>query len=147
KAFCDGHNIAFAKDLTVDVIEDFKVSHYLPGKEATTRANAFAKLRCFLREAFRREWIAKPIAEQVRTYVAEPEQKSPYTDAEVSAILAGALNLNRGRGGYASHPETFRLLLDLMLETGMRVSDALAFDPSHLEKGDSMWIYPYVQTK
>ena len=45
KAFCDSRNIAFAKDLTVDVIEDFKVSHHLPGKEATTRANAFAKLR------------------------------------------------------------------------------------------------------
>jgi len=83
----------------------------------------------------------------VRPYAAQPEQKSPYTDSEVTAILDGALKLNRGRGGYASHPETFRLLLELMLETGMRVSDALSFDPSRLEKGDSMWIYSYVQTK
>jgi integrase len=35
-----------------------------------------------------------------------------------------------------------------MLETGMRVSDAIRFDPSVAEKGESgLWIYSYVQRK
>jgi integrase/recombinase XerD len=66
----------------------------------------------------------------------------------VKKILDEALNLNGGREGYASAPNTFRLLLELMLETGMRVSDAVRFDPSVLHKGESgLWIYGYVQRK
>lgn len=71
----------------------------------------------------------------------------PYTDDEVDLILAGAAKLNGGREGYAGAPETFRLLLELMLETGMRVSDAVRFNPAAIEKGDSLWIYTYTQEK
>jgi len=35
-----------------------------------------------------------------------------------------------------------------MLETGMRVSDAIRFNPKHLERGSSgLWVYSYVQRK
>jgi integrase len=35
-----------------------------------------------------------------------------------------------------------------MLETGMRVSDAIRFDPSVLQRGESgLWVYTYVQSK
>ena len=66
---------------------------------------------------------------KVTTVKAVYEQKEPYTDEEVAAILEEALMLNGGTHGYAKHPETFRLLLELMLETGLRVGDAVGFDP------------------
>jgi integrase/recombinase XerD len=34
-----------------------------------------------------------------------------------------------------------------MLETGMRVGDAIRFDPSTVVKGDHLWIYTFVMQK
>ena len=34
-----------------------------------------------------------------------------------------------------------------MLETGLRVGDAVGFDPGALDKGDSLWIYTYQPQK
>jgi integrase/recombinase XerD len=145
-AYCEKRGVHFMREMTVDLLEDFKVEG-LPTLANTTKGITVAKLRCFLREAFRREWITASLAERVRPHRAVYEQKVPYTDAEVDLILAGAAKLNGGREGYAGSPETFRLLLELMLETGMRVSDAVRFDPVALQKGDSLWIYVYVQQK
>jgi len=69
--------------------------------------------------------------------------KEPYTDEEIAAILDGALQLDGGSHGYAKQPKTFRLLLELMLATGLRVGDAVAFDPRAISKGDALWIYTY----
>jgi integrase len=55
--------------------------------------------------------------------------------------------LDGGTHGYAKQPETFRLLLELMLATGLRVGDAVAFDPRELAKGDTLWIYTYQPQK
>jgi integrase len=145
--YCSSRGAGQMSELTVDLLEDFKI-HGLPDIMDTTRKVAVVKLKTFLREALRREWIAKPLAEQVSRYEATHEEKEPYTDTEVSCILAGALKVpHGGRGKYAKYPETFRLLLELMLETGMRVSDAVRFDPRLLRKGDSLWVYAFTQQK
>jgi integrase/recombinase XerD len=133
------------REMTVDLLERFKVNG-LPGKAGTTKKTYTAKMRAFLREAFRREWIVKPLAEQVKAFEAVYEEKEPYSDEEVGKILEGALELNGGIG-YAKYPKTFRLLLELMLECGFRVSDAVRFDPAQLSKGQVMWIYPYKMMK
>jgi integrase/recombinase XerD len=145
-AYFEKRGVSFMQELTVGLIEEFKVEG-LPKLANTTKGITVAKLRCFLREAYRLEWIKKPLAEQVRPHRAVYEQKVPYTDAEVGLILAGAAKLNGGREGYAGAPATFRLLLELMLETGMRVSDAVRFDPAKVRKGDSLWIYTFTQEK
>ena len=133
RAYCAGRGAVYMRDLSVDLLEDFKVN---------------AKLRCFLRVAFRRGWTPTPLAEGVTPHTAPPEQKEPYSNEEVKKILDEALKLNGGRDGYASAPNTFRLLLELMLETGMRVSDAIRFDPAVLQRGESgLWIYGCVQRK
>ena len=62
-------------------------------------------------------------------------------------ILDEALQLNGGTHGYAKQPKTFRLLLELMLETGMRVGDAIRYDPSVAVKGEHLWIYTFVPQK
>ncbi len=141
-----GRGVYFMREITVDLLERFKVKG-MPGKAGTTKKTYTAKMRAFLREAFRREWITKPLAEQVKGYEAVYEEKEPYTDQEVEKILAEALKLNGGRVGYAKHPETFRLLVELMLECGLRVSDAVRFDPAKLAKGQVMWVYPFKMMK
>jgi integrase len=83
----------------------------------------------------------------VTTVKAVYEQKEPYSDEEITTILDHASQLDGGTHGYAKRPETFRLLLELMLATGLRVGDAVAFDPRTLSKGDTLWIYTYQPQK
>jgi integrase/recombinase XerD len=75
------------------------------------------------------------------------EQKEPYSDEEVKLILDGALELHGGTHGYAKLPKTFRLLLELMLETGMRVGDAIRYDAAVPYKSGHLWIYTFVPQK
>ncbi len=115
--------------------------------EDTSRATTDAKIRCFLRTAFRREWIKRAMVERVTTVRAVYEQKEPYTDSEVEAIFKETLKLDGGTHSYAKHPRTLKLLLELMLSTGLRVGDAVSFDPRSLSQGDSLWIYTYQPQK
>ena len=138
--FCAGRGAIYMSDLTVDLLEDFKIEG-LPSAASTSKATWIAKLRCFLKEAYRREWITESLREKVTAHKAVYEQKKPYEEEEVALILAEALKLNGGTHGYASKSKTFRLLLDLMLETGMRAGDAVRFDPAVLVRGEHLWIY------
>jgi site-specific recombinase XerD len=148
RAYCAGRGVLYMRELSIDLLEDFKVKGLPKEMADTSRAQVTAKLRCFLRVAFRRGWTPMPLAEGVTPHTAPPEQKEPYSDDEVKKILDEALKLNGGRDGYASAPNTFRVLLELMLETGMRVSDAIRFDPALVQRGESgLWIYSYVQRK
>lgn len=134
------------RELTVDLLESFKVEG-LPTLANTSKGTAVAKLRCFLRVAYRRGWIAESLVDKVTPHRAVYEQKEPYNDEEVQLILGAALGLGGGTHAYARHPKTFRLLLELMLETGMRVGDAIRFDPAILVKGEHLWVYTYDQQK
>jgi integrase len=148
RAYCATRGVHFMRELSVDLLEDFKVEGLPDNMAATSKAQVTAKIRCFLREAYRRSWTELALAEKVRPYRAIHEQKNPYTDAEVDLILAGAETLKGGRDGYASAPRTFRLLLELMLETGLRVSDAIRYDPGAAHKGESgLWVYRFAQRK
>lgn len=138
--------VYFIRELTVDGLESFKIDG-LPGLADTSRGTATAKLRCFLRDALRRGWITDPLADKVRPHRATYEAKAPYTDEEVTAILNGAASLSHGTHGYARYPKTFRLLLELMLATGMRVGDAIRYDPAATVMGDRLWVYSYVPQK
>lgn len=147
ESYCALRGVLFMRELTVDILEDFKI-HGLQEIRDTTKRTAVARLKCFLKTAYRREWITSPLALKVESHIAELDQKSPYTDAEITLILDEAERMTGGWHGYASAPHTFRLLLELMLETGMRVSDAIRFDPSVLRHGDSgLWIYTFQQKK
>jgi integrase/recombinase XerD len=146
KTFAESRGAVLMNDLTVDLLETFKVEG-LPGLADTSKGTAVAKLRCFLRTAYRRGWIGEPLVEKVTPHRAVYEQKEPYTDAQVKLILDESLKLNGGTHGYAKHPKTFRLLLELMLETGMRVGDAIRFDPAALVKGKCLWVYSFVPQK
>jgi integrase len=143
KRYLEAQGVLYIRDMTVDHLETFKTAGLPKDMAGTTRSTTDAKIRCFLRAAFRRGWIKEFLVERVTTVRAVYEQKEPYTDDEVKTILDQALLINGGTHGYAKHPKTFRLLLELMLETGLRVGDAVSFDPASLDRGDSLWIYTY----
>jgi integrase/recombinase XerD len=145
--FLEAQNVVHIRELTVDHLETFKTAGLPKKMRTTTKATTFAKIRCFLRAAFRRGWIKEALVDRVTTVKAVYEQKEPYTDEEIIAILDHALALDGGTHGYAKQPKTFRLLLELMLVTGLRVGDAVAFDPCALSKGDTLWIYTYQPQK
>ena len=145
--FLVAQSVVHIRDMTVDHLETFKTAGLPKQMRTTTKATTFAKIRCFLRAAFRRGWIKEALVDKVSTVKAVYDQKEPYTDQEVKVILEHALQLDGGTHGYAKRPQTFQLLLDLMLATGLRVGDAVAFDPGALSKGDSLWIYTYQPQK
>jgi integrase/recombinase XerD len=146
KEYCERRGVYSMRALNVDLLETFKVEG-LPDLADTSKSTIVAKLRCFLRDAFRRGWISEPLVERVRPYHAVYAQKEPYSDEEAEKILNEALKLNGGTHAYAKHPKTFRLLLELMLETGMRVGDAIRFDPRLVVKGEHLWVYTYLPQK
>ena len=146
EAFAKSRNKYFMSELGVDLCEDFK-TYVLAKFESTTYALAVTKLKFFLREAYRRGWITEALHEKVKSVKAVYEQKQPYSDEEVDLILAGAEALNGGTTGYATNGHTFRLLLELMLVTGLRVSDAIRYDPKRCSKSDHLWAYNFTPLK
>ena len=146
KDYCEKQGVYFTREMTVDLLETFKVDG-LPELADTSKSTAVAKLHCFLRDAFRRGWITESLVDKVKAHRAVYDQKEPYSDEAVDLILNEALKLNGGTHGFAKHPKTFRLLLELMLETGMRVGDAIRFDPAVLTKGEHLWIYAFSMQK
>jgi integrase/recombinase XerD len=143
KRYLEAQGVLYIRDMTVDHLETFKTAGLPKDMAGTTRATTDAKIRCFLRAAFRRGWIKEFLVERVTTVKAVYEQKEPYTDDDLITILDQTLLLDGGTHGYARKPKTFRLLLELMLETGLRVGDAVSFAPASLDRGDSLWIYTY----
>jgi integrase/recombinase XerD len=145
--FAKSRNKVFIRELNVDLLEDFKTYTFAEFK-STSKRTAEAKLKFFLREAYRRSWTTEALAEKVKSTKAVYEQKQPYTDKEVKVILAQAEKLkDGGKNGFASNGKTFRLLLELMLETGLRVSDAIRYDPKRCVKSKHLWRYSFEQKK
>ena len=146
EVWCRDRGVVLMKDLTVDLLETFKIEG-LPGLVESTRQNQFMKLKRFLREAFRRDWLQTPLYDKLPTQSVAHEQKQPYTDEEVEKIFASAALMTPAKAGYGAKPATFRLLLDLMLATGIRVSDAIEYDPGKVVKSEHFWIYSFFPKK
>jgi site-specific recombinase XerD len=146
QTFAHGRNKHFIQELNVDLLESFK-THALAGLASTSKSNAVGKLKFFLSEAYKRGWITEALALKVRSVEAVYEEKQPFTEDEITALLKEAGKLNGGTTGYATNGPAFRLLLELMLETGLRVSDAVRFDPAKCRKSKQQWVYTFQPKK
>ncbi len=144
--FAHSRNRHFIQELDVDLLESFK-THALAGLASTSKAGAVGKLKFFLSESYTRGWIKEALALKVKSVVGVYEERKPYTEEEISAILEQARKLNGGVSGYATNGPTFCLLLEFMLETGLRVSDAIRFDPAKCVKSKHLWIYSFQPKK
>lgn len=133
--FAHKRNVEYIRDLTVDLLEDFKFEG-MPKLADSSRKTYVGKLLAFIRDAERMGWIKEQIAHRVKPQHADQEETLPFDDEknETEKILQTADGI-------------YRLLLELMLETGLRVSDAINYDPASLERGDHMWIYSFRMIK
>jgi hypothetical protein len=57
--FLEAQNVIHMREVTVDHLETFKTAGLPKEMRTTTKATTFAKIRCFLRAAFRRGWIRR----------------------------------------------------------------------------------------
>lgn len=144
--FAHSKNKHFVRELDVDILEAFK-TYGLTSLASNSKAGAISRVKFFLSEAYRLGWITEPLALKVRSIEAVYEEKKPYSEKQVTAILEEAAKLNGSRTGYATNGATFRLLLEFMLETGLRVSDAVRFDPRKCTKSEHMWVYKFQPKK
>lgn len=149
--YCTARGITHMSDLSVNLLENFQATGLPPKLADISRARMCGNLRTFLLAAHRREWIEKPLGDRIQRFRADHVQRDPFTEQEVQQILdtaEAAAPASVGPTRAYQNPHTFRLLLDLMLETGMRVSDAVRFDPSKLRMGATgVWVYGFQQVK
>lgn len=145
--YAKGQGVTFAKDVTYDVCMKF-LTHGLPGIEATTKSTYQAKFKTFLKEAYKREWIEKDLARKIENVYGEYEETEPFSETEINCILNAAKELDGGTTGYATNGKTFRLLIEFMLATGLRVSDTIRYNPSMTIKSKTgLWKYVYTPKK
>jgi integrase len=139
--------IYHVQELTIGLLEQWR-REGLQGLDDSTKRLAVAKVRCFLKEALRVEWISNPLADKIRPHrVAAKEIPEPFSADEIQRIMSGCAEMPT-TVGYSKHPQTFRLLLELMLATGLRISDALLYNPTAARQGQSgLWIYTFTMTK
>ena len=147
KDWCHQRGCLHIEQLTVDLCEDFRVYGFPKKIAGTSRSTYDAKFLRFLKDAERREWVKVSLASKLKPIVARYEEKQPFSDKEVDLIFKEAAKLGGGTSGYATNATTFSLLLKFMLETGLRVSDAVRYDPQRTQKGKKMWIYSYSPRK
>jgi integrase/recombinase XerD len=135
QAFAESRGAWRIQELTVDMLEDFRL-HGLPsGLKPSTRRTAMMGLGAFLRVAHRRGWLPTSLADRLDPVHVEYEPGEPFEPAEVERILAAATG-------------TIRLRIELMLATGMRVSDAVKYHPANAGRDESgVWVYPFTMTK
>src|ERR1035437_5798625 len=75
QTYCTERGIYKTNELSVDLLENFKVHGMAGLKKDTSKATSVSKLRCFLRVAYRRGWIAESLVDKVTTHKAVYEQK------------------------------------------------------------------------
>jgi hypothetical protein len=63
-------------DLRVDLIEDFKVKGFPKAMKSTSKATQVNKLRAFLKEAYRRDWMEEALHLKTRPVKAFYEEKT-----------------------------------------------------------------------
>jgi integrase len=146
KKYASSKNHVFIRELNTNFYENF-ITYELADLAETSKSTAVAKLRCFLKDAYRRDWILESLREKVDPVTAVYEEKQPYTEDEVAKIMEAAGNLNGGTHAYAKYPKTFQLFLRTMLETGMRVGDTVRYDPTKCIWSEHFWIYTYYPEK
>lgn len=124
-SFAEQRKIATIRDLTPDHVRDFRNSW--PGG-ARTAANQLNRLRCFLKFCLEQEWIEKNPGATVKPpkHIKEDtDQKQPFSTDELERVLAAAAS-----------DEELTTLIQVMVTTGLRISDAVFLTPAQVAGGE-----------
>lgn len=115
-------------DVTVDVLTDYRKIRATVA--ARSSRGEITELRTFFRFCVDREWIAKNPAKSLRLPKAQGEPTMPFTDKEVTAMLAACDEITDTRS--AEHKQRTQLraraLLLTLLYSGMRISDVILLE-------------------
>jgi integrase len=139
RKFMAARNVTYVKDLTPALCIEFAESGLvsLRGKKLkrSTLATYTAKWKAFLKWCEAKGLVEKRLAIRVEPVRFQHEQTMPLEPEELQKIID------------ASHT-MYALLWRLMaVETGLRVSDALNFDPANCVRGDHGFIYRFRMVK
>jgi len=81
-------------------------------------------------------------------FTAQEDAAPPYSEDELFHILELAGTLNGTSEDYERVPATFGLLCELMNESGLRISDAIDFNPAKCTPlNGTAWRYSYYPHK
>lgn len=137
--------VVHADELDKVDLDDWSLT--LKGRSAT-KAQRVNKVKTFLRAGFRRDWFKVHPDKMSPVRVIDEDSHEPYTEEDIAKIFATNGRRAKQRGGFQASPETFMLLCRLMLETGLRISDAVRFDPKRATQGvTGKYIYRYQPKK
>jgi integrase/recombinase XerD len=128
--FCTWFNkLPFIKDLSVDVLRQFRAAWPHRGASANKRVE---ELRAFGRFCLESGWILENSARKLKPLKPQDPPREPFTEDQVNLILATCAYYPRSGGADA---QRVRALVELLLETGLRLGDAVQIRRDNIVNG------------
>jgi integrase len=119
QSFAQERGLRFPRDFTVDQLRQFRAAWPHRGSSANKRLE---ELRAFFRFCYDSGWISENPARKLKPQKNEDPPREPFSEEEVQRIVLACEKYPR-KG--ASDPQRLRALVDLLLETGLRMGDAV----------------------
>lgn len=152
--FCKDRKLVNLTDLTVEQINALRKKWMDEGYAKTTRTNFIRVINVFFNWAVLQEKLAANPLHKIKGVHAKGGAKGmtlpldPKGGDEVyrkfldacHPFLAAGMRRAR-RGSLAQLPDNFVALVELMYETGLRISDAIAFQPDRMVINDRCGVY------
>lgn len=102
---------------------------------STTHRSRIDLARSFFKFCVKRKWLTDNPASGLLKPVNDQEPTLPFTQDEEDKLFSAALRFQERPhfdGVWAKHPETARAMLYILRWTGLRASDAFAFEPRRI---------------
>ena len=137
-SFADQNRLARCRDFTADTVRSFRSTRRI---SATTAGKELGILRSF-RFCEQNEWIAKNPTAHIKAASSDLKPTMPFNVAEQAKIRLAAQKVARGgtkgrrKGVRPVWPDSrLPIFVDLMLETGLRISDAAMLTVDRIHDG------------
>ena len=119
QSFALDRGFRFPKDFTVDELRQFRAAWPHRGMSANKRLE---ELRAFFRFCHDSGWIPQNPARKLKPQKNDDPPREPFSEDEVQRIVSACDQYPRAG---AADPQRLRALVDLLLETGLRLGDAV----------------------
>jgi site-specific recombinase XerD len=127
--YCAKKKLKYMADLKVETLDDFRATRRIAPRSS---AKELVILRMFFAFALERKWIAENTAKRIKPpRNIKPPEIVPYSQNEMTSILAAC----EGIGDSAYERKRARAMILLMIETGLRISDAATLRKDRVPNG------------
>jgi integrase len=138
KAYAAKKGLRFVDQLDLARLQDWQKGWSLSPRSAGKRLEL---IRCFFEFCVDRDWLAKNPTKNVNVPTAHVEQKEPFSDEELAAIMEACRTYDRRKIANPEGPRLEAIAL-LMWKGGLRISDASMFTIDQLDNLDRANYYP-----